>query len=150
MDLMITQTASVRWERSIARGRGELSSASHALDGLEVDLPNRVGERRTKTSPEEMLAAAHATCFAMALGSILAEARRPPELLEVTAHVHLDPAEGKRRITAIDLEVTGRVPDADEPAFGDVVQQAEQRCLISRALEKSITISAHPTLLTAT
>ena len=137
---MVTQTAGVRWSGTIARGEGVLHSASEVLDGLGVDLPNRMHPARGKTSPEELLAAAHATCFAMALGSILAGARTPPERLEVVASVHLDTTEGDRHITSIDLVVSGSVPDADSQALSDALPLAEQRCLISRALDDAIEI----------
>jgi len=146
---MVEQTAEVRWEGSIARGQGTLSSGSSALDGLGVDLPNRIGAEHTKTSPEELLAAAHATCFAMALGGILAGQRTPPELLEVRATVHLQTTEGDRRITAIELDARGRVPDADEAAFAGAVGEAEELCLISRALDGSVEIRARSELLAA-
>jgi len=143
---MVQQTAGVVWEGSIARGEGHLTSRSGRLDGLAVDLPNRMGAEHAKTSPEEMLAAAHATCFAMALGSILAGGKTPPERLAIEATVNLDPAEGNRRITRIDLAARGVVPGADEAAFAAAVAQAEQLCLISRALSDDIEIAATPTL----
>src|SRR5829696_6976392 len=137
---MVTQTAGVRWTGTIARGEGKLYSASEVLDGIGVDLPNRMHAAHGGTSPEELLAAAHATCFGMALGSTLAAARTPPERLEVEASVHLDTTEGNRHITSIDVVVSGVVPGADEQAFADAVSLAEQRCLISRALDDSIAI----------
>jgi osmotically inducible protein OsmC len=144
--MMVQQTAGVVWEGTIARGEGHLHSRSGRLDGLAVDLPNRMGAEHARTSPEEMLAGAHATCFAMALGSVLAAAKTPPERLAVEATVNLDTTEGNRRITAIDLSVTGAVPGADDDAFAAAVAQAEQLCLISRALSDDIVITATPTL----
>jgi lipoyl-dependent peroxiredoxin len=144
---MIEQRAGVRWEGSIARGRGELHSASGALDGLLVDLPSRMGQGGGKTTPEEMIAAAHATCFTMALGSVLARERMPPESLDCEAVCSLDETDGQRRIVSIVLNVRGRVPQADAEAFHRAAVQAEERCPVSNALRGQVEISTRPTLV---
>jgi lipoyl-dependent peroxiredoxin len=144
---MIEQKAEVRWEGSIARGGGQLRSASGALDGLAVDLPSRMGQDGGKTTPEELIAAAHATCFTMALGSILARERTPPESLDCEAVCSLDDTEGQRRIVSVVLHVRGRVPDVDAEAFERAARRAEELCPVSKALRGNVEIVAKPTLV---
>jgi osmotically inducible protein OsmC len=139
---MVQQRAGVRWLGTTARGSGTLRAASGALDGLAVDLPNRRGESHGRTSPEELLAAAHATCFTMALGAILAADRTPPEVLDVEAVTTMESVGDERRITRIELVAHGHVPDADPEAFARAVKRAERECLISRTLVGNVEISA--------
>jgi osmotically inducible protein OsmC len=143
---MVRQTAHLVWEGSIARGAGVVRGASGATGDLPFDLPNRLGEAEGKTTPEELLAAAHAACFTMTLGSILARERTPPERLEIDATCVLDTTEGARKITAIELDVRGRVPSADADAFARAAKQAEERCVVSRALAGNVEIRATATL----
>jgi osmotically inducible protein OsmC len=105
----IKRSADVVWEGTIARGEGELSGGSGALAGLPVSAASRFGELEGKTTPEELIAAAHATCFTMALGSVLAREHTPPERLAVNAVVTLEEVEGKYTITSSELEAVGRV-----------------------------------------
>jgi lipoyl-dependent peroxiredoxin len=113
----IKRTADVVWEGTIARGAGRLSGGSGALDALPVTAASRFGDPEGKTTPEELIAAAHATCFTMALGSILAGEHTPPERLAVNAVVTLEEVEGAYTITSSELEAVGRVPGIDEAAF---------------------------------
>jgi len=138
----VHQTASVVWTGTIARGRGEVSGGSGALGPLAVDMPARLGEADGRTTPEELLAAAHATCFTTALGSVLAGKRTPPERLEVRAHVTLDLSGERPQISLIELEASGEVPGADEQSFAEALSEAEERCLISRVLREGTTIRA--------
>ena len=131
MSREVHQSARVIWAGTLARGSVEVTGGSGALGPLDVDLPTRLGEAEGKTTPEELLAAAHATCFTTALGSVLAGRRTPPARLEVRATV-----------TLIELETSGEVPGADEAAFGEALSEAEARCLISRVLAKGTTIRA--------
>jgi len=140
--MSVQQSATVVWSGTIARGSGAVSGASGSLGPLDVDLPTRIGEAQGKTSPEELLAAAHATCFAMALGSVLAGRKTPPERLEVRATVTLDLSSDPRRISLIELDARGEVPGADGDAFAQALGEAEERCLISRLLTTGTTIRA--------
>jgi osmotically inducible protein OsmC len=143
---VLTQTAGVVWDGTIARGEGRIRSGSHALDGLQVDLPNRRGDEHDKTTPEELVAAAHATCFTMALGATLAGERTPPERLAVDATCMLEGEPGQKRITSIHLVVRGRVPDATAESFAAAVAKAEQQCVISKALKAAVEIGSTATL----
>lgn len=142
MSNQVHQFASVLWEGSIARGAGTVTGGSGVLGPVAVDLPNRLGEAHDKSTPEELLAAAHAVCFTTALGSVLASQRTPPERLEVSAKVTLD-LEGKRpEIASIELEAVAEVPGSDDERFALALKEAEERCLISRVLSHGTTIRA--------
>ncbi|MHB8469797.1 MAG: OsmC family peroxiredoxin [Gaiellaceae bacterium] len=136
----IHQTATVVWVGTIARGGGEVSGGSGALGPLGVDMPTRLGEAEGKTTPEELLAAAHATCFTTALGSVLAGKRMPPERLEVHARVTLDLSGDRPQISLIELEAIADAPGADNATIAEAVSEAEERCLISRVLREGTTI----------
>jgi osmotically inducible protein OsmC len=138
----VHQSATVVWTGTTARGSGEVTGSSGALGPLAVDLPNRLGEAHDKTTPEELLAAAHATCFATALGSVLAGRRTPPERLEVTATVTLALGGERSEIPLIRVEASGDVPGIDEQAFAEALREAEERCLISRVLTNGTKVEA--------
>jgi osmotically inducible protein OsmC len=144
----VTQTATVVWNGSVARGEGELTGGSGALGPLGIDMPTRIGEASGKTTPEELLAAAQAACFVTALGSLLAQKRLPPERLEVTARVTLVLSGERPDIPTIELEVTGVVPGADQETFAAAVAETEaDGCLIARVLKGgTIRIEATGTL----
>jgi osmotically inducible protein OsmC len=141
----VQRTAEVDWTGSIARGSGHASGASGALGDLPITLASRFGEPEGKTSPEELIAAAHAACFTMALGSILAGRRTPPERLRVTATVTLETS-GTPTIASSRLDAHGVVPGADAASFDRAAQEAERNCPVSRALRGSAEIGVHATL----
>jgi osmotically inducible protein OsmC len=124
--------AEVTWQGDLMSGNGSIDSVtSGAIGGLEVSWPARAEEPGGKTSPEELIAAAHATCFSMALSHGLAQAGHPPEELKTSATVTFQPGEG---ITKIALDVAGRVPGIDEGAFQQAADGARQNCPVSKAL----------------
>jgi lipoyl-dependent peroxiredoxin len=141
----VQRTAEVDWTGSIARGAGRASGASGALGELPITAASRFGEPEGHTSPEELIAAAHAACFAMALGSILAARRTPPQHLRVTATVTLGTS-GTPTIAASQLEAHGVVPGADAAGFEQAAQEAERGCPVSRALQGNVAIGVHATL----
>ena len=113
-------------------GKGRIDTVSSgAVGGLDVSWPARSEEPGGMTSPEELIAAAHATCLSMALSNGLAQAGHAPEKLETAATVTFQPGEG---ITKIALEVVGRVPGMDEADFEQAADQAKQNCPVSKAL----------------
>jgi osmotically inducible protein OsmC len=124
--------AEVTWHGDLMSGNGRIDSVtSGAIGGLDVSWPARSEEPEGKTSPEELIAAAHATCFSMALSHGLAQAGHPPEELKTSATVTFEPGEG---ITKIALEVAGRVPGIHESAFQQAADGARQNCPVSKAL----------------
>ena len=141
----VQRTAEVEWTGSIARGSGVTSGGSGAISDLPFTLASRFGEPEGKTSPEELIAAAHAGCFTMALGSILAGQGTPPERLQVTATVTLE-ASGTPTIASSKLDVHGVVPRADAASFDRAAHDAERACPVSRALQGNVEIRVHATL----
>ena len=136
-----TRNAEVTWDGSLARGRGVLSSGSHALQDLPVTWAARTETPEGKTSPEELMAAAHATCFTMALALVLGEAGTPPARLTTSADCILAEIDGAPRITDITLRVRADVESLDEGAFNDAVAQAAALCPVSNALRDNVVIS---------
>ncbi|UXA07881.1 OsmC family peroxiredoxin [Mycobacterium sp. SMC-2] len=125
-----TQT---RWEGPLASGEGRLSNGSSgALDGLPLTWAARTEQPGGKTSPEELAAAAHSSCFAMALSLKLGENHTPPQRLDVVATVTLDAVDGVPTITSSRLKVTAQVAGLDAETFAAVVDQAAELCPVSR------------------
>jgi lipoyl-dependent peroxiredoxin len=131
---MAERTASTAWDGDLAKGKGVLNGASGALSDLAVTWASRTERSDGKTSPEELIAAAHSSCFAMALSHELTQAGSPPEHLEVTSKVTLDQRDGAPTVTTSELTVTGRVPGIDQQAFTEAANGAGRDCPISRAL----------------
>jgi osmotically inducible protein OsmC len=124
--------AQVTWEGDLTSGQGRIESVtSGAVGGLDVSWPARSEEPGGLTSPEELIAAAHATCFSMAFSGGLARAGHTPERLQTSATVTFQPGEG---ITKIALEVAGRVPGMDEAEFEQAADEAKENCPVSKAL----------------
>jgi lipoyl-dependent peroxiredoxin len=134
----------VVWEGNVARGHGAVErTTSGELRGETISLATRVGEPEGNTSPEELIAAAHAGCFAMALSNDLSQAGTPPERLDATATVTLDEREGGGfEITRSELHVRGRVPGLAADAFREAAQRAKDGCPVSRVLNAEITLDA--------
>ena len=128
---MADRTASVTWSGSLMEGAGTIDSVgSGAFGPLEVTWASRT-EDSDLTSPEELLAAAHASCYSMALSHALAQAGSPPERLETSATVTFVPGTG---ITKSAIRVRGTVPGIDEAAFLEAAQGAVEGCPVSKAL----------------
>ena len=119
-----TRGAEVTWDGSLVRGRGVLSSGSHALQDLPVTWAARTEAPEGKTSPEELIAAAHATCFTMALALVLGERGTPPERLTTSADCVLAEVEGTPRITDLALRVRAQAGSLAEVAFDEAVAKA--------------------------
>lgn len=122
----------VTWRGDLASGKGRVESVtSGAFGGLDVSWAARSEEPNGLTSPEELIAAAHAACFSMALSAGLAKEGHAPEELKTSATVTFQPGEG---ITKIAIDVAGRVPGMDEEAFNEAAKQAKENCPVSKAL----------------
>ena len=133
------RTAHVTWSGSLLEGRGTIERVgSGAFGPLDVDWAARTEASEGRTSPEELIAAAHASCFSMALSNVLAKGGNPPERLEVTATVTFVPGTG---ITTSALEVTGTVPGLDEAAFRTAAEDAKDDCPVSKALRGNVDLS---------
>ena len=135
------------WNGDLAKGSGEVSSVtSGKFSALPVSWGARTEAPQGKTSPEELLAAAHASCFAMALSAGLARAGTPPKKLDVTSTVTFDKVGEDWTVVSSELEVKGEVPGIDAAAFTKAAEGAKDGCPISRALKNNVKLSVRPTL----
>ena len=137
-----TRTAEAHWEGSLKGGQGEVSLVSSGIGTYPVTWAARTEQSNGKTSPEELIAAAHSTCFAMSVANELVLAGNPaPTSVDVTADVTFQP--GGPGITGIKLNVKAVVPDIDKDAFDAAIAAAEKNCPVSRALTgTTITVEA--------
>ncbi|GAA4764391.1 MULTISPECIES: OsmC family protein [Streptomyces] len=135
-----TRQAHTVWEGNLMDGKGAVTMDSSGVGEYPVSWPARAEAPDGKTSPEELIAAAHSSCFSMALSHGLAGAGTPPARLETKAEVTFQPGEG---ITGIHLTVQGEVPGLDEAAFVKAAEDAKANCPVSQALTgTTITLSA--------
>ena len=142
-----TRQARAKWNGDLAKGSGEVSAVSSGkFTALPVSWGARTESPQGKTSPEELLAAAHASCFAMALSGGLAKAGTPPESLEVTSTVTFDKVGESWTVVSSALDVTGVVPGMDAAAFAKAAEGAKDGCPISRALKNNVKLSVRSTL----
>ncbi len=139
--LKAERRADVVWEGDLLHGSGTIVSVgSGVLGALPVTWASRTERSDGKTSPEELMAAAHAACYAMAFSHTLAQAGTPAERLSVSATCTFEQVEGGFKISTMDLDVRGKVPGLDEAGFEKVAQQAEQGCPVSNALRNNVQI----------
>jgi osmotically inducible protein OsmC len=139
----IERHANVVWEGNLARGTGSITAGTGAFEQLEYSNAVRIGKgKEGRTSPEELLAAAHAGCFASSLAGELTRAGSPPERLDVTANVVMDEVEGRGHlIVESQLRVRARVPGIGEGAFHRVVEEADEGCSFSALIKASAKVS---------
>jgi osmotically inducible protein OsmC len=130
---MSVRTADATWNGDLSDGNGSMETESGAYRG-DFSFESRF-EDTGGTNPEELIAAAHAGCFSMALSNILAEDDHAPESVDTTAEVHLEMVDDAPTITRIDLETEGRVPDLDEQSFQDYADTAKENCPVSKVLQ---------------
>jgi osmotically inducible protein OsmC len=143
----VRRSADVTWEGNVARGAGTISAQSGAFEALGFSVATRVGQPEGKTSPEELLAAAHAGCLAMSLSSVLTRAGTPPERLSVSATCTLDEVEGQgHRIVAMEIDARGRVPGLAADAFERAARAADESCTFSHLLRASADVTVNATL----
>ena len=135
-----TRAAVTTWHGSLMEGAGRVELESSGLGGFDVTWASRAQDPEGRTSPEELIAASHSSCFSMALSNGLAKAGSPPETLETRARVTFQPGEG---ITGIHLTVRGTVPGMSPEAFAEAAEVAKTGCPVSQALTgTTITLTA--------
>ncbi|MEU4896709.1 OsmC family peroxiredoxin [Streptomyces sp. NPDC044780] len=135
-----TRTAHTVWQGNLAEGKGTVTFDSSGIGEQPVSWPSRAEQANGKTSPEELIAAAHSSCFSMALSHGLTQAGNPPTQLTTQAEVTFQPGTG---ITGIHLTVEGSVEGLDEAAFVAAAEDAKKNCPVSQALAGTeITLSA--------
>ncbi|HET6626741.1 MAG TPA: OsmC family protein [Nocardioidaceae bacterium] len=126
-----TRTAKAHWEGSLTEGAGKVSLESSGLGTYDVSWAARTEEANGKTSPEELIAAAHSACFSMALSNELNKAGSPPQALDTKADVSFQPGEG---ITGVHLTVVGTVDGMSADDFAKTAEGAKENCPVSQAL----------------
>ncbi len=137
--MVAVRTAEAHWEGSLFEGQGEVELVSSGLGHFEVTWATRAEEPNHHTSPEELIAAAHSTCFNMALSNVLAEGGTPPTSLDTRADVTFDPPD----ITGIKLTVRGVVPGVTAEQFEAAAEDARMNCPVSKAITgTTITVEA--------
>ena len=134
----IERTAHVGWDGNLARGAGTLDAQSGAFARLPFSLPSRVGDPGGKTSPEELLAAAHGGCLTMSVAGELTGAGTPPERIDMDVTIVMDEVEGQgHQIVGSRVGIVVRADGVDEAAFQEAVAQAHVGCPFSRLLERA-------------
>jgi osmotically inducible protein OsmC len=133
--------ASALWQGSLKDGKGTISTDSGVLSDTQYSFTSRFAEGKG-TNPEELIAAAHAGCFSMALSNELGSAGLTPERISTSAAVTLERTEAGFTITAVHLDVTARVPGASPQAFETAAAAAKSGCPVSKVLKAEITMSA--------
>jgi lipoyl-dependent peroxiredoxin len=142
-----TREASASWQGDLLSGRGAVTaSTTGVFSELPVTWAARTEEPAGMTSPEELLAAAHASCFSMACSNQLAKAGTPPERLEVTVAIGADKLDTGWTVQTARITVRGRVPGATEASFQEAAQAAKDGCPISKALKGNVELSVEATL----
>ncbi len=138
---MIRRKGNAIWNGGLKDGRGTVTTASGIISNAQYSFGTRFEEGKG-TNPEELVAAAHAGCFAMALSAQLGEAGLKPESIDATATVSLEKTDGGWTVTKSHLDVKARVPGADRAAFEKAANAAKQGCPISKLLKAEITMNA--------
>lgn len=133
--------AHVVWEGEVVRGAGNFTVGSGAIEKFPITFASRFERSDGKTSPEELIAAAHASCYSMALSHTLTESGNPPEQLTVDAVCAIDQVGEGFKITTVNLEVRGRVPGLGAKEFKVAAEEAEKACPVSNALRNTVEIS---------
>lgn len=126
------RTAQTTWEGTLAGGTGRIEGGSGAISGMDVTWASRTEQPGGKSSPEELAAAAHSSCFAMALALRLGERNTPPQRLRVESTVTLDEVDGVPTIVSSALRVQGQVEGVDDAGFAEAVDEAAALCPVSR------------------
>ncbi|OZI70742.1 OsmC family protein [Bordetella genomosp. 12] len=135
------KTASAVWQGDLKNGKGSISTQSGALKNQPYGFKTRF-EEEPGTNPEELIGAAHAGCFSMALSNVLGEAGLTPDRIDTKAEVTLDKTDDGFAITAIHLTVVAAIPNASDAAFQEAAAKAKAGCPVSKVLNAKITMQA--------
>ena len=144
------RTANVTWNGDLQTGSGMLNYVSSGVfSRLPITWASRTQEHSGKTSPEELVAAAHASCFSMAFSARLAKNGTPATMLDVRAEVNFDQVDGAWKLTRSTLKVRGLVPGIDQATFDRIAEDARDNCPISKALAGNVELAVETTLVDA-
>ena len=139
--MKINRSASAAWSGGLRDGKGSISTESGALSAYPYGFAARF-EGKKGTNPEELLGAAHAGCFTMALSGALTKRRITAEHLSTTATVTLEPVNGAQTITRVHLKLNGRVPGISAADFEQLAQETKDNCIVSRVLKAELSVDA--------
>ena len=144
----IVRRAEVAWEGSLSRGTGTAVATSSRTFDLPIDLPSRIADKPGKTSPEELLAAAHAGCYATSIAGEIARAGGTVDRLDITCTITVDEVEGKgHQVVASDLDVRARADGIDADGLDAAGRAADEGCTFSALIRASATVSVRVQLL---
>jgi lipoyl-dependent peroxiredoxin len=134
----IERTADVVWQGNVARGEGSITAGTGTFSSLPFSLPSRIGKPGGKTSPEELLAAAHAGCLTMSLAGELTQAGTPPGHLEVTCRIVMDEVDGEgHQIVGSQVTIKAEAEGVDDAALAAAIERADAGCPFSTLLRKA-------------
>lgn len=134
------RNAAALWQGNLKTGTGEVSTESGALANAPYTFDTRFAQAKG-TNPEELIAAAHAGCYSMALSLVLGESGITPERIDTTANVDIEPEGDGFRITAVHLDTFARIPGIEQATFEEAAQTAKDACPVSRALDRDVRIT---------
>jgi lipoyl-dependent peroxiredoxin len=144
--MAVERTANAVWEGDLTGGSGTVSTQSGVVSNATVKWTSRAVQADENTSPEELIAAAHATCVSMALANGLAQAGTPPQQLESQATATFDQTPDGFRLTTMRLQVRGQVEGLDEEGFRQAAEDAKENCPVSQALKGNVEVTVDAAL----
>jgi lipoyl-dependent peroxiredoxin len=142
----VERTANAEWQGDLMSGSGTVSTQSGAVDNATVKWSSRAEAADENTSPEELIAAAHATCISMALANVLAQAGNPPQKLETEATSTFEKTDDGFRMTTMRVSIRGQVEGLDEDGFRAAAEDAKENCPVSQALKGNVDVSVDASL----
>jgi osmotically inducible protein OsmC len=144
--MAVERSAKATWEGDLMGGSGEVSTESAAVRNARVKWSSRAEQADENTSPEELIAAAHATCISMALANVLAEAGTPPAKLETEATATFDKTDDGFRMTAMRISIRGQAEGLDDDGFQRAAEDAKENCPVSQALKGNVDVTVDAAL----
>ncbi len=139
--MAVERTANAEWQGDLMSGSGKVSTQSGAVRDATVKWSSRAEQADENTSPEELIAAAHATCISMALANVLAQAGSPPQQLDTEATATFDKTDAGFRLTTMRITIRGQVDGLDEDGFRQAAEDAKENCPVSQALKGNVDVS---------
>jgi osmotically inducible protein OsmC len=144
--MAVERSAKATWEGDLFSGSGEVSTETAAVRNAKVKWSSRADEADENTSPEELIAAAHATCVSMALANVLAQSDTPPTKLETEATATFDKTADGFRMTTMRISIRGEVDGLDEDGFRQAAEDAKENCPVSQALKGNVEVTVDAAL----
>jgi len=144
--MAVERSAKATWEGDLMGGSGEVSTESAAVRNARVKWSSRAEQADENTSPEELIAAAHATCISMALANVLAQAGTPPAKLETEATATFDKTDDGFRMTAMRISIRGQAEGLDDDGFQRAAEDAKENCPVSQALKGNVDVTVDAAL----